>query len=203
MKVRQPLKSAEIALSTSMNLKAHTETIKEELNVKEVIFLESPKAIADISVKPNAKILGPRLGKKIQEIIHAAKKGNFKKNEDGSYEICNESILAEEIEISYVGKTGKDILSSEGIVISMDCSLTESLKREGQARDIVRMLQDMRKEANYDISDTIFVSLQGADEVINEFGEYICNETLSTLKKLDNFDIEKIDNGITLQILKK
>jgi len=78
------------------------------------------------------------------------------------------------------------------MVISMDSYITPELKNEGYIRDIVRHIQESRKEADYKVDDRIKVSISGCDEVIKNFKEYIQNETLSTIvDTLETFEINK------------
>ena len=202
VKVRQPLKLATIAFAKDLNISDQINTIKEELNVKELCFLDDPEKLADIIVKPNAKLLGPRFGKKVQEIIKKAKSGNFEKVSESEYLVCGEKISSEELEIAYIGKEGKGIASGNGIVVSLDFEITKELQLEGQARDLVRMIQEMRKEADYDVSDRILLDVQGADEVLEKFSEYICSETLGELASVESADREKELDGVRVAMRK-
>ena len=202
VKVRQPLNSLEIVMSKPLDISDHYQTIQEELNVKNLKILKKAEEIADLCIKPNAKLLGPRFGKKVQEIIKEAKLGNITKQEDGSYLICGEVLQTEEIEISYVGKAGKTVLSDEGIVISFDFNLTEELKQEGQARDLVRLIQEMRKEAGYDVSDHIIIDLKTDLKVLENFGDYILKETLGVFGPVEKAD-QSLKEGDTEILIKK
>ena len=89
------------------------------------------------------------------------------------------------------------------MVVALDTGITESLKREGYARDIIRLIQDMRKEADYSVADRISLSItgQGSEDILRQYGEMIMSETLSTFALITIPDIEKteeIDEGVTL-----
>jgi isoleucyl-tRNA synthetase len=86
------------------------------------------------------------------------------------------------------------------MVISMDSEITPELKNEGYIRDIVRHIQESRKEADYKVDDRIQVSISGCDEVISNFKEYIQNETLSTI--VDSLDIFEINKDLEIEDLK-
>lgn len=203
IRVKQPLLKAEIALASIVDLADQMDVIKEELNVKEIVILKNPEELAELSVRPNAKVLGPKFGGKVQEIIREAKAGNFTKNADGSYLVCGETLGADEIEIAYVGKAGKNVASDKGIVVSLDLTLTPELEKEGKARDLVRMIQEMRKDADYQVSDRITLEVTGADDVLKSFGTYICEETLSTFGSVTKADQEKVEDEMNVKIQKK
>jgi len=177
-KVRQPLAKATVALPTHAELEL--DTIREELNVKIIEFAKNPEDIATQIVNVNARALGPRLGKKVQECIAEAKKGNFEVKEDGVH-VAGEILTGEEVSVGFEGKEGLAAASESGIVVALDIELTPELEREGTARDLVRVIQDLRKAADYAVSDRIELVISGADEVIAEWGEYICTETLAEL----------------------
>ncbi len=103
-------------------------------------------------------------------------------------------LLSNEYEVVYSGKEGFDAASNQGVVVSLDLHVTEELRLEGLARDLVRAIQDMRKETNYQVSDRIRISLQGVDpQVLAQFQEYIVSETLCSKleEKLENPDLER------------
>ncbi|MBI2464013.1 isoleucine--tRNA ligase [Candidatus Peregrinibacteria bacterium] len=208
IKIRQPLGKIEIVLPENISHEIIADqilAIKEELNIKEIKFLSDTKKIATAFASPNARLLGPKYGKKVQEIIIEAKKGNFKKLPNGNIQVLDYELLPEEIEIGYHGKDGFDVESEQGIVVALDTAITKELKMEGMARDIIRFIQDMRKEAGYTVSDRIKVRVEGSDiiqTIIELFGEYIQKETLaaslndttfeSDIKKECTIDEEKI-----------
>ena len=202
MKVRQPLAKVEVASAQSYNFSQEDlDTVKEELNVKEIVFLENPEELAELQVKPNARLLGPKFGKRVQEIIKEAKSGNFEKVE-GGYIVCGENITEEEMEMAYVGKEGKEVASGNGVVVSFDLELTQDLINEGKARDIVRAIQDLRKQAEYDVSDRIILEVTGADDVMADFVDYITGETLSDLGTVSSADQEGEVDGVVIKIQK-
>lgn len=196
IRVRQPLQKAQIALPPRLNksiITENEETIKEELNVKEIEILNKPEEIAQKIAKPDARKLGPKLGKDVQKVINEAKNGNFQELADGKIQVGEYVLEPEEVEIAYLAKEGFDVESAEGIVVALDTILTEELKGEGFAREIIRYLQDMRKEADYNINDRIKIAISGADEIATKYADYICKEVLadSLEKSLSAPDLEK------------
>ncbi len=199
IKIRQPLKDVSIVQSGIVReggVTYDTNTICQELNVKTVSYCSDnadfiEKKIALI----NAKLIGPKFPKKVQEIISAGKNGDFKeiKWTDDEFkkleskniipiqkiEICGEILEGIEFEIQCIGREGLAVVSEAGIVVALDTTITPALKLEGRARDLVRAIQDLRKQADYDVSDRIELSISGADEVLKEWADYIQAETLA------------------------
>ena len=98
-----------------------------------------------------------------------------------------------------------DVEGGYGMVVALDTTITEELKLEGYARDIIRLIQDMRKEADYQVTDRISLSIsgEGSEMILENFGEMIASETLSTLAVISTPDLEKtetIDEGVTVTL---
>jgi len=191
IRVRQPLASITIGENLSEYFQ---EIIREELNVKEV-KIEDMSHVARKICKPNAKLIGPRFGKAVQDVIVQAKSGNFQELADGRIQIYTPDkgggeaggfILEErEYEIAYEPLEGVslDVMSGTGMVIAMNTIITEELELEGYARDLVRVIQDLRKDAGYEVSDRVRVALNGEkmDKILSLFSDYITSETLSVI----------------------
>lgn len=185
IRVRQPLSKVRIGLPHSVDPKVvllQKEVILEELNVKELELLKDPGELADFVALPNAKLLGPKYGKDVQKIIQEAKTGKFKKEKSGKIKVAGFTLEPEEIELAYRGKEGVDIESEEGVVVNLDLTITEDLYKEGLMREVVRAVQDLRKDAGYEVSDHIqlLVKAEGKlEEAITEFADEIREETLA------------------------
>lgn len=185
IKVRQPLAKVQIALGQNQSTLLpddQLETLREELNVKEIQFMEKPGDLATVIAKPNAKLLGPRYGKEVQAIIQEAKNGNFEKQPDGAILVAGKYLLSsEEMEIAYLGKEGKDVEAQGSVLVALDTTITPELKQEGLARDLVRQIQELRKAADYKVDDRIQIALIGVSpDLLTQFGEYLKSETLAT-----------------------
>ena len=193
IRVRQPLESITI---TQELTPYYQSIICDELNIKSVRF-ENPERLAKKICKPDARKIGPKYGKDVQKIITEAKNGNFIEKWNGIIDV-NWFILENgEYTMEYLPLEGiGDVEGWYGMVISIDTTITESLKREGYARDIIRLIQDMRKEADYHVSDKILLSISGGNshEILAEFKDMITHETLSTLvENIDSPDVTKTD----------
>jgi isoleucyl-tRNA synthetase len=184
IKVRQPLQKVGIALPDGLSqdvVNSHKEVIMEELNVKEIEFIAEAGDIVEQSVVPNAKVLGPKYGGDVQFIIQKIKAGEYELG-DGSVKVGEFELMGDEIEIGFKGKEGFDVESVEGIVVALDTEISEELKKEGYARDVVRMVQELRKEADYQVDDRIYVYVESTgvvEEAVTQFADYIKTETLA------------------------
>lgn len=189
IRVRQPLQSISIGEHLDDYYK---DIIKEELNVKEVLEVDS-SSIAQKICKPNGRLIGPKFGKDVKFIISEAKAGNFEEIDENTVKVGDFTLEGDEFEMAFVtqGET-ENIESGFGMVIAMDLELTDALVTEGYARDIVRHIQEARKEAGYEVDDRISVNIvvDSLDAILESYD--IASETLSTLDtSLTTGDIEK------------
>lgn len=193
IKNRQPLSCLKIALSDNSQSAVVAEfsgIIAEELNVKAVEIIKETKEIANIKYAPDFNEIRNRYPKRIPEIIKAVKQGKFVLKQDEVILTVNniqESFAPEIILVSYQAKEGQHVASSQGIVVSLDLTLTEELKQEGMAREIVRKIQDTRKQLGCEITDKILLEFDS--EIEQKWTEYICNETMGSVEKIDVADI--------------
>ena len=223
LKVRQPLSKVQIALGDQYDksiLDDQIEIIKEELNVKEIEFIDNPQDLATVIAKPNAKLIVERHPefkphiKDLFQFIRTEKdfSEHFEILEDDRIRLYmnwikkidnnkSEEIIFEkdEIEMAFEGKEGANIETEAGILIALDTEITPELEMEGQARDLVRQIQELRKSADYKVDDRIQIALINIDKtLIEKFGDYIKNETLATsiesdIKEPDEFiDIDEV-----------
>lgn len=185
IKVRQPLAFLQIALPKAIDpeiISEYATVIAEELNVKRVELVQDASQIATQVFRPNPKILGPKYGSKVQEIIQMCKAGKYKVKENGFVEVGDLELAPNEGEFGFVGKEGFDIAEESGMVVALDTKITKQLMEEGYVREIVRNLQEMRKEAGYEVSDRIYVYIRAdaaLTKVVTQYADYIERETLA------------------------
>ena len=192
IKNRQPLTKVELAFtSQDYNdvVKNFKNIICEEINVKEVCVLEDVSQLATIEYTPNFKTIGPKYGTKVSAISKTIKNQKINKTENGytidlSGEIIN--LESEDVNIRYIAKDGNKVENDKDIIARLDTNLTDELKDEGLAREVVRNIQDARKKLNLEISDRIKIEIIG--EISEESKKYICNETLASIEKIENED---------------
>lgn len=198
IRVRQPLKSVSIVLNKGVDISNYHNAIKGELNVKEIIYVDDETQIATRSASVNAREIGPKFGKDTQKIIQGLKKGDFSENSDGSFAVAGFSVPGEFVSIQFKPKSGMLVESTEAVVIALDSDITAELINEGYARDLVRYIQDLRKEADLNVADRINLFVDGCDEITNSFEEYISKETLSETLTRTAFENAKASKKIKL-----
>jgi len=185
IKVRQPLRLVQVGLPVNVDEKmvlAQKDVICEELNVKNMAIIKDVADFVKRVVIPNAKVLGPRYGKDVQEIIKKAKAGEFEINDDGTVKVAGFVLGEGDFEMGFMGRQGYDVASEAGLSVVLDTKISEELKLEGQAREIVRMIQDLRKEADYRVDERIYVLIKSESalkEAVFAFADYIKRETLA------------------------
>ena len=165
--------------------------ILHEVNVKEISFVEDSEGVLVKRIKPDFKILGPKYGKIMKSV--AARISDFTQKEISTLE-KEESMLLRiedqdvEIKLSDVEIFADDIpgwvVTNQGaLTVALDITVTEELKQEGYARELVNRIQNYRKESQLDVVDTISIDLQSHSELdasFNKFESYIKSETLCT-----------------------
>ena len=204
IRVRQPLST----ITITRELDEYYQTIiRDELNVKEIKF-ENPEKLAKKICKPDARKIGPKYGKDVQKVIVEAKNGNFVEKENGIIDVGGFILETGEYTMEYLPLEGTlDVEGGYGMVVGLDTHITEDLKIEGYARDIIRMIQDMRKEADYNVTDRIKIQISGesSEGIVDNFGHIINSETLSSFADIINPDLSKTENldeniSITIKI---
>lgn len=211
IKVRQPLASARVALPPALSSTLDGEqldVLSDELNVKKIELMSDPGLIAEMVVKPNPKILGPKLGKDMQKVIAAARAGNIRDNGETIIIVGDREweLARSDVEILYQGKDGLNVMSEKGIVVSLDTKITDELREEGVANELNRAIQELRKTAGYNVSDRIFLDLKGDLSVF--WQNHLASNALAELSDLkEGFDEEtslEVDNrSFTMRIKKR
>ncbi len=214
IKNRQPLARLDVVLPENIPdsyVKEEVDIIAEELNIKKIDVLADPSEIASVEYLPNFKTLGPKYGKDMKSIAGLVKQGKFISNADGSFTVNvngnDLSLEAGDVMIQYKALGGAAVVSDAGFVVGMDTNITPELEREGMARELIRHIQEMRKEQQYDVSDRIIVSFNGGD-VPSEWLDMILSETLAEEAEITGADgqkdVEVAENvAITVSIKRK
>ena len=193
IKVRQPLQTIMVPVADAHqqeSIEAVKNLILNEVNVKELKFVDNAAGILVKRIKPDFKKLGPRYGK-IMKSLAAAIQGMSQENilafeaagtftlnvegQDATVELADVEIISEDIPGWLVANEGR-------LTVALDITVTESLRKEGLARELVNRIQNLRKSNGYDITDKINVTVLSSDEMddaIKEFNEYIANQVLA------------------------
>lgn len=193
IKVRQPLTSVTFALPPSDTAGVVKELIAEELNVKQVIEAVNATDLASAIVMVDARKVGPKVGGKVQELIKAGKAGDFTEK-DGKIVIMGVELEPDEAKIVYQSKEGKTVAAAHGIVVSLDTNLTDALTAEGQARELIHGIQQLRKDAGLEFTDVIDLHIADADALIETFRELIAEETRAEFSSIKG-DSTPVDIG--------
>ena len=222
IKVRQPLSRILIPIlqqKTKAQIEAVEDLIKTEVNVKSIEYIEDTSGVVVKTIKPNFKKLGKEYGSKLKEIgnaiaaltavdITAIERSTFDlKLADGTII----PITAEDVEIRSQDIPGWSVASEAGVTVALDITLTEDLRKEGIARDVVNRVQNLRKDMGLEVQDKIRITIQRVDELIdsalNSNKEYICTETqafslelVETL--LDGKEVEMDEQMLIMKIEK-
>ncbi len=201
IKVRQPLQCIMIPVADETQ-KAYIEAVKElimnEVNVKDVKFVDNGAGILVKRVKCDFKKLGPKFGKQMKAVAAAVSelsqeaiaelenKGNYTLNlpeGDVVIESADVDIFSEDIPGWLVANEGR-------LTVALDVTITDDLRKEGIARELVNRIQNIRKNSGYEITDKITIELSrhtATDEAVAEYKDYICNQVLAVeLSLVDN-----------------
>jgi isoleucyl-tRNA synthetase len=195
LRVRLPLSSITIAGEELSELEKYLDIIKDEVNVKAVIFSDDIANHAQFILKPDGKILGPRLGKSVQDVFKAAKSGNWEWISDEKVQVGTHVLEKNEFSIhleANEGITAGALTSSNGVVI-LDTNVTEELINEGRARDTVRAIQEARKTQNLVVTDRIQVVVDAPENIqqaINTHLPYIADQVLAVSIDFEDMNTE-------------
>ena len=190
IKVRQPLSEVLIDGKNEKILSDLVNLIKEELNVKNVVFVNDINVYMNFKVLPNFKEAGKVIGKNMklyQEALLNLSSKEINELQQGNsikLNINNENydITPELVDIRYSAKEGFDIGMENGNFVILNAVITDELKKEGNAREFVSKVQAMRKEKDYNISDRIIINMNADEEFassIKDNIDYVKNETLA------------------------
>ena len=220
LKVRQPLGRVEVTMADNTHiewLKIHDDIVREELNVKEIHYASGASPFVEYSVLPNLRKLGPRVGPllpKVKQALAIASgallleqmtlHSKITLNVDGN----KIELDSEDIQVRMSAKAGWAASQGKNCVVALNTELTESLIREGIAKDAIRLIQDMRKKRQCNFSDRIEVVLQTdvslIRDAIQENHAFICSETLAvqlsmeSTKSIELEDVELADTTVQL-----
>ncbi len=178
IRVRQPLPSITIA-SESASLQLSDELrreIADELNVKSVLIAENFDAFARRVVRPNPRLLGPKLGKQFPEVNQALQAGDYTIESDGSVSVRGHTLSPEEVNVSLEPRenqsVAQDLRFRGGIAVALDQNVTPELRNEGRVREVVHRVQTMRKDAGLNVDDRIVLGYEGSGSWDQLFSEY-------------------------------
>jgi isoleucyl-tRNA synthetase len=222
LKVRQPLAKVEVILVETTHqkwLEEHDELLKDELNVKKIEYTTNADQYITYQVQPNFKKLGPRLGKLLpacKQALTTADGGKLLAEMTASGKVTlnldgqTVDLDSEDIQVRLQAKPGWAAAQGAGCVVVLATELTPELIDEGKARDLVRIIQDRRKELNLEFTDRIEIGIVDASadlcRAIEANRDYICSETLAVrlvfeaLPGVEGIEVEIGDEKIKLYV---
>ena len=183
-RVRLPLNSLTVAVANADALAPYGSIIADEVNVKSVLFRSDVDQVASHELQVVPAALGPRLGKKTQQVIGAVKRGEWSHTE-GGISVAQEILTDGEYVLRLVtqGNTPSATLSNGSGIVLLDINVTAELESEGLARDIIRAVQQVRRDQKLDVSDRINLSVSAEADVVAQLGpfiDFVKQETLAT-----------------------
>ncbi len=220
IKVRQPLSQIMIPFVDEQqkeNIEAISSLILNEVNVKELHFVDSTNAMLVKRIKPDFKKLGPRYGKIMKQLaiaVQAMSQADITKLEkEGGFNLVvnGEDVVIglEDTEIISEDIPGWLVANQDKLTVALDINITEDLHKEGIAREFVNRIQNLRKSQEFEITDRIAIAISSnekLDSAINDFSDYIkvqvLAETINITKESHSSEIEVNDEVITIDVSK-
>jgi isoleucyl-tRNA synthetase len=183
LRVRLPLASLTVADASAGSLAQFADLIKDEVNVKELVLRPDPSSLGSRTLTVNPRAAGPRLGKQVQEVIRAVKAGDWSVSGDvvtaGGVRLADGEY---ELRLTAADPDSTMSLPGSGGLIALDVRVTPELAAEGTARDVVRVIQQARRDAGLDVSDriTLLIGADGAAaDAVHAHEAFIAGETLA------------------------
>ena len=188
--VRIPLAELTVAGTNADALSDFAELIRDEINVKKVTFSNDLDRFASRVLKPNGKVLGPRLGKAMQDVLAAARKGEWTANDDGTVSVGDHVLGHDDFELALEPATDGAVggLGSGDAVVVLDIELTPALVNEGHARQLARHIQDARRETGLEVTDRISLQIDADAEVQAWLGDHMDNLAAQVLATSMSFE---------------
>ncbi len=206
IKVRQPLQRIMVPVLSETfkrQISAVKDLILSEVNIKEIEYLDESSNILVKRIKPNFKTLGPKFGKHMKSIAAAVNGfgeeeiATLEKNQEMELDLGEEklTISMEDVEITTDDIPGWLVASEGGLTVALDITLTEELKGEGVARELVNRIQNMRKDSGFEVTDRIEIKIKNTPAISSAVEAnkiYICAEVLA-----DSLELVEIATGGT------
>jgi isoleucyl-tRNA synthetase len=181
LRVRQPLARAWLAipdrgLVIDDDLLA---SFAEDINVKDVEVIADGSALLDRRVKVLLPKVGKRLGSAVPAVMAAARDGAVEFHPDGSVTLADVTLTAHEVVIQATPRPGTAVADRDGLVVVLDTDLTPALRAEGDARELTRAVQDLRRDAGLELDDRIDLWLEGLDDAVAAHLATVLADTLA------------------------
>jgi len=192
VRVRQPLARAVVHVPVSPSrLQPLLSLVATELNVKDIGFTESAEELSRWRAKPNFRVLGPKLGRRVQDVAAALQRDDgrlasmFARGESVSLSLDGEESISldpEDVELVQQTRSGWGVASDGAVTVALDLEPDEELRREGLAREVVRSVQDLRKSAGLEVADRIVLGVEAPSEMVaalESHRDFLAHEVLA------------------------
>ena len=200
IKVRQPLEKMIIPVKNELQkkrIKNTIEQLKSEINIKKVELLDDANDLLVKEVRPNFKIIGPKYGKEMKSIVDVVKNLNseqvnlLEEKKELNILVNKKNIILDinDVDVIYKDIEGWEVAKNSDTTIALDVTITQKLKNEGVARELVNRIQNYRKDSGLEVTDRIDIILKSEFELekaIRENKNYILNETLANTLKFES-----------------
>ena len=192
LKVRQPLARLWLALPGGdlPEREALLDLVREEVNVKSIELIGDESQLVERRVKPLLPKIGRKLGAAIPAVMAAAREGAVEIHQDGSVTLAGHTLAPDEVEILATPRPGTAVAHDEGLVVVIDTELTPALRAEGDARELQRAIQELRKEAGLELDDRIEAWVDGLEPAVSTHLDAVATEVLA-----DSITVGRPDNG--------
>ena len=175
VKLRQPLRS--LVVEGAALASGHAAEIADELRVGDVSF--GPVDASELRVKPNLRLLGPKLGRDLDAVRKALGSGDFSALPDGGFRAGGHDLSADEVLVERQGKEGFAVASADGVTVALDVRLDDELRLRGRVYDLIHEVNSLRKEMQLELTDRIRLTISEQDADMLAHREWIARETLA------------------------
>jgi isoleucyl-tRNA synthetase len=181
LKLRQPLRR--LVVEGAAGARGHADELADEVRVKEVLF---DAVDAELRVKPNLPVLGPRLGRELRAVQQALASGEFEQLDGGRFRAAGHELAAGEVLVERGAREGFSVASADGVTVALDTELDDALLLEGRGYDLIRLVNTMRRDEGLELTDRIVLTVpQAESELVERHGEWIKDEVLAVEIRVD------------------
>jgi isoleucyl-tRNA synthetase len=192
LRTRQPLRR--LVVEGLDRAQAHAADIGEELRVKAVEF--GPIEATDLRVRPNLKVLGPRLGPELGAVRSALDAGEFEARPDGGFRVAGRDLGPDDVLVERTEKAGWSVATADGVSVALDTELDDELRLEARVYDLIHHVNTLRKEQGLELTDRIRLGLPATDADLVVHAEWIARETLAVAVEVSDgpdLAVERVD----------
>ena len=185
LRTRLPLARLTVAGHDTALLAPFVALVRDEVNVKSVELSDDLEAFGSFILKPNPKVLGPKLGGDVQKVMGAARAGEWTAGDDGTVVVAGHTLAADEFDLALESRDGEATAAvrTNDALVNLDIEITPELAAEGTARDLVRALNDLRKTSGRSVSDritaTVWLTDAGVRRAVEVHRALIAGEILA------------------------